>query len=205
MARLGVTLAPHLSARHPQFSPCFHGCLPLDWEFRDVITGLKHQARSCQPGEKQGSFGVLPARLKQTGLSALSAWECWCSQRNDGAGIPHPTLSHLGRAALAVPDSSVIDEGNNARLENPAWGKPCPSPGISLPWEAPRWGLWQCPVDRSGLRHLEEKVSLRKKAGSLFTSSSIFFFFVCVFQHESLPFSYSTPKKKNLHAIILLS
>lgn len=58
-------------------------------------------------------------------------------KEKDGAGVHHPTLSQLGRTALGAPDSSVIDEGKNAEVEDAEQDKHCSSPSVSPPWEAP--------------------------------------------------------------------
>lgn len=72
-----VVIPPTCQLQIP--SPHFLASAPLSREFNAIITGLEYQARRCQCKRKtQGSYRVLTARLKQTGLSVRSTWECWC-------------------------------------------------------------------------------------------------------------------------------
>lgn len=113
----------------------------------------------------------------------------------DGAGIPHPTLSQLGRTALAAPDSSGIDEGSNARVGDPAQGKHCPSPGVSLPWKLQGEGSDCAQFRDLGPDIWRRKSHLGKKLEMHLVPVLLFFLFSSsVFQNESPSFQLQKRK-----------
>lgn len=91
MVRLGVI--PHLSAR----LPLFQGCLAPDWEFRDVITGLGDQARSCQCGEKTRQLQPAPSKVK---ANRIICSECLVLPKKGWGRNPPPHSVPAGESSI---------------------------------------------------------------------------------------------------------
>lgn len=122
----------------------------------------------------------------------------------DGAGIPHCTLSQLGRTALAAPGTSVMDEGTMLGWRILHKASSAPLQVFLFPGKLQGEGSENAQLGDLGSDIWRRKSHSGRKL-EIHSLPILFFFFFNVFQHESLPFSYSAPEKKNLHAIILLN
>lgn len=128
MARLGVIPPPVSKA--PPILPLF------PWEFGPGLRVQGCNNRAGRPGQELSVWNKNKAapkcKVKADRILCSECMECCCSQ-SQGRGRDPPSHSvPAGRTALAAPDPSMTDGGNSARVQDPAQGKHCPSPALSL-------------------------------------------------------------------------